>query len=66
MERIIINSDSGIWRRLLPQPKSIKFNWSDALLSSNYPGFARRILQYKKSQAVHNPTMKEFVRGKKK
>ena len=66
MERIIINSDSGIWRRLLPQPKPIKFNWPDVLLSSDYLGFARRILQYKKSQAVHNPTMKEFVKGKKK
>ena len=63
---IIRSTDSGIWRRILPQPKRIKFDWSDALLSSNYPGFARRILQYKKSQAVHNPTMKEFIRREKK
>lgn len=63
---IIRSTDSGIWRRLLPQLKRIKFDWSDALLSSNCSGFAHRIQQYKKSQAVHNPTMKEFVRGIKK
>lgn len=63
---IIRSTDSGIWRRILPQPKQIKFDWSNVLLSSNCSGFSRRIQQYKKAMMIHRPTMKEFVRGIKK